>query len=366
MRRGFVLVATAAALAALAAGAARAKVPESAFNRNPYPAEEGPVQVFILAGQSNMQGQASLRTLEYLVYNEATAPEFEHLKDRDGRWVERRDVWVWTSDGGRHGNLRPGFGASEWRFGPELGFGWVVGERLKKQVLLIKTCWGGKSVRRDFLSPSSPLPSDEELRKELEQARKRKPETTLEDVKARYGFYYRKMLEHTRDVLDRLPDLFPGYKKEQGYRLAGFVFFQGWNDMVNGKQRAENYARYSERLANLVRDLRKDLAAPDLPAVIGELGVGGPAKRGPFQAAQKKAAQMLSRAAFVETAQFWEPEVEKMVNEGVWKGPDWPRFYNVGTDRGYHYLGSGRIYYRIGRALGEAMLNLLEAKPAEK
>ena len=48
-----------------------AKVPESAFNQDPWPmAKEGPVKVFILAGQSNMQGHAALRTLEYLIYNE--------------------------------------------------------------------------------------------------------------------------------------------------------------------------------------------------------------------------------------------------------------------------------------------------------
>ena len=52
------------------------KVPESAFDGDPWPmATEGPVKVFILAGQSNMQGHAALRTLEYLVYNEETAGE---------------------------------------------------------------------------------------------------------------------------------------------------------------------------------------------------------------------------------------------------------------------------------------------------
>jgi len=350
--------------AAALAGAAAAKVPESAFNRNPYPAEEGPVQVFILAGQSNMEGRGSLRNLEYLIYNEETAPAYEHLKDSKGDWVERRDVWVWTTNGERAGNLKPGFGVSEWKFGPELGFGWTVGPALARQVLLIKTCWGGKSVKRDFLSPSSPMPSDDVLQADLERARKKKPETTLDDLKARYGLYYRKMIEHVRDVLGRLPDLFPDRKrKDYSYELAGLVWFQGWNDMVDGSQRAEQYAQYGPRLANMVRDLRKDLGVPNLPAVIGELGAGGPGKHPEFRAAQKAAADALDRAAFVETARFWEPEVEKMVNEGVWKGPEWPRFYNVGSDRGYHYLGSGKMMYRMGQAFGQGMLKLLEIKP---
>jgi len=350
------------ALLTVLTAAATAKVPESAFEKNPYPAEKGPVQVFILSGQSNMEGQAALRTLEYLVYNEATAREYEHLKDRWGDWVPRNDVWVWTTNGERHGSLVPGFGQSEQKMGPELGFGWTVGPAVDRQVLLIKTCWGGKSVRRDFLSPSSEMPSDEILQQELERARKKKPDTTMEDIKARYGLYYRKMIEHVRDVLGRLPDLFPKYDKEKGYELAGFVFFQGWNDMCDGEQRDEKYATFVPRLAAMVRDVRKDLQAPNLPAVIGELGAGGPDAHPEFRAAQKKAAERLDRAVFVPTAQFWEPEVEKMVNDGVWKGPDWPRFYNIGSERGYHYLGSGRIYYKMGQAFGEAMLKLLEKK----
>ena len=44
-----------------------------------------------------------------------------------------------------------------------------------EQVLLIKTCWGGRSVRRDFLPPSAEMPSAEELEKGLENARKKAP-----------------------------------------------------------------------------------------------------------------------------------------------------------------------------------------------
>src|SRR6478735_1420152 len=55
-------------LAAVLPAAASAQTPASAFNRDPWPAaKEGPIKVFILAGQSNMQGQASLRNLEYLI-----------------------------------------------------------------------------------------------------------------------------------------------------------------------------------------------------------------------------------------------------------------------------------------------------------
>jgi hypothetical protein len=352
-------VSTAWIVLLIAAGAA-ARTPESAFDRDPWPmAAQGPVKVFLLAGQSNMQGQASLRTLEYLIYNPETAADYQHWKDRDGGWTERRDVWVWTTDGRRSGNLKPGFGAGEMKIGPELGFGWVVGQHLDEQVLLIKTCWGGRSVRRDFLPPGAEMPSDDALQKELENARTRNPNATLEEIRANYGRAYRDMIAHVEDVLGNLKEHFPQYDEKRGYELAGFVFFQGWNDMVDGQQRAEKYVNYTERLAQLIRDVRKDLKAPNLPVVIGELGAS---ERGDFQAAQAAAAELpefRGNVRFVKTRDFWEPEVEKLANENVWRGPDWVRFYNVGSDRGYHYLGSARIYYRIGTAFGEAMIELL-------
>ncbi len=345
---------------------APAQVPESAFNRDPWPvAKKGPVKVFVLAGQSNMQGHASLRTLEYLIYNEETAAEYQHWKDRDGRWTERRDVWIWTSDGERSGNLRPGFGANEVKLGPELGFGWVVGKHFDEQVLLIKTCWGGRSVKRDFLPPGADMPPAEELEKELERARKRDPEATLDDIRARYGKAYRDMIAHVKDVLGNLKKHFPAYDEKRGHELAGWVFFQGWNDMVDGSQRGEKYAGFTRRLAQLIRDVRRDLGRPDLPVVIGELGANG--KRGDFQKAQESATQLpefAGNVAFVKTCEFWEPDVAELVQKGVWRGPDWVKFYNVGSDRGYHYLGSARIYTRIGTALGRAMVELDGTKPA--
>ena len=81
-----------------------------------------------------MQGHAALRTLEYLIYNEETAPEYQQWKDRWGDWYERSDVWIWTTDGSRYGSLKPGFGQSEKKLGPELGFGWVIGEHMSEQV----------------------------------------------------------------------------------------------------------------------------------------------------------------------------------------------------------------------------------------
>ena len=56
------------------------------------------------------------------------------------------------------------------------------------------------------------------------------------------------------------------------------------------------------------------------------------------------------------TRQFCQPEVNKRDRSGVCKEKDWVSFYNVGSERGYHYLGSAEIYSKIGKAMGVSML----------
>ncbi len=54
---------------------------------------KGPLKVFILAGQSNMEGKAVAGTLEPVLADPKEAPKFKHLKT-DGKWTVRDDVWV--------------------------------------------------------------------------------------------------------------------------------------------------------------------------------------------------------------------------------------------------------------------------------
>jgi hypothetical protein len=204
----------------------------------------GPVKVFILAGQSNMEGQAvadldgkdyneGKGTLAFLLRDPAKAPLLAHLRDAEGRWTVRLDVWVsyqiengprktgpltlgFTSYGGRH------------HFGPELAFGHVAGDRLPNQVLLIKTAWGGKSLYKDFRPPSSG---------------------------GAVGPYYTKMLAEVRAALASLATDFPAYDGS-GWELAGLVWYHGWNDVCEPKTAVPEYER---NLVNLINDVRKDL-----------------------------------------------------------------------------------------------------------
>jgi alpha-galactosidase len=312
-----------------------------------------PVKVFILAGQSNMEGKAKVSLLEYQATQPATRNLFAPLR-KDGKWVERQDVWIKFLD--RKGNLTVGYGSPHC-IGPELGFGMVVGDRYAEQVLLIKTAWGGRSLFRDFRPPGAGLPPAEVLDKMLAEQKKREPETAADDVKKQFGASYREMLKEVNDTLADLKAHFPGYTG-QGYELAGFVWFQGWNDMIDPGATAE----YAANLTHFIRDVRRDLKAPGLPFVIGQMGVDGPnpgegiKKFKAAQAAAAEAAEFKGNVALVKTDAFWDAEAEAVYKKG-WREhlEEWNK---VGSDHPYHYLGSVKTMYRIGTAFGEAMLDL--------
>src|SRR4029077_12598698 len=183
----------------------------------------------------------------------ATRDLFKHLK-KDGKWIERPDVWVRYH--AEKGNLTVGYGSAQ-RIGPELEFGNVVGDRYDEQVLLIKTAWGGRSLYRDFRSPSAGLPPQAVLDKMLADQKKKKPATTLDDIKKEFGASYREMLDDVQSTLANLKTHFPAYAG-QGYEIAGFIWLQGWNDMIN----ADYTAEYTANLTHFIRDVRKDLKVP--------------------------------------------------------------------------------------------------------
>ena len=105
------------------------------------------LKVFLLAGQSNMQGYGIISASKDEDLDHAAKNDFKYLKDADGKWVERKDVWYYEKDGDRVCNLKINLGATSKRFGPkvgpELAFGHEMGKHFDEQVLLIKCAWGG-------------------------------------------------------------------------------------------------------------------------------------------------------------------------------------------------------------------------------
>ncbi len=322
----------------------------------------GKVKVFILAGQSNMEGKAKMSLLEYQAEKPETRDFFKHLK-KDGKWVVRDDAWINFLN--RRGNLTVGFGSPKC-IGPELEFGNTIADHFQEQVLIIKTAWGGKSLGRDFRPPSSPLPSDEKLKQILlqtnERNKKRKiPQITLDDVKDMHGKYYRLMMQEISTTLRQLKTRFPQYEG-QGYEIAGFVWFQGWNDMFDPVFRAG----YGKHMANFTRDVRKDLNAADLPFVIGQMGQNGPDGTGDnmqmikdAQASTETIAEFKGNVKVVRTDVLWDRKAAALVKNWRDHIDQWNK---VGSDYGYHYLGSAITFSKIGRAFGEAMLELMGAK----
>jgi len=288
------------------------------------PAKE-PVKVFILAGQSNMEGAGAIRGnlernqgkggLEYLVKDPKTADRFAHLVDENGDWVERDDVWIWYL--GRKGPLSVGFGSNASRIGPELQFGHVVGDACDAQVLLIKTAWGGKSLAKDFRPPSSG---------------------------SEVGPYYTEMIQHIKNVLANLKEEFPAYQG-QGYEIAGFGWHQGWNDGCSHDAVAE----YETNMVNFIRDVRKDLGVKDMPFVIANSGFGGRGQKidrrlgiMQAQAAAANHPDFEGTAACVETRDFFRP------------ADDSP------SRHGFHWNCNAETYFLIGDALGKALLELMK------
>lgn len=307
----------------------------SALNLQAADPAASPVQIFILAGQSNMEGQAvadltgkdyngGRGTLATLLEQPKHVARMGHLRSDDGKWIVRPDVWVRYQRENRPllvGPLSMGFSVygDPHHFGPELQFGHVVGDHFSNQVMLIKTAWGGKSLYEDFRPPSSG---------------------------GTVGPYYKKMLAEVHEALKQLGKEFPAYRGSSGYQLAGFVWYQGWNDGVNPKTAVPEYAA---NLANLIRDVRKDLQAPKLPVVIGELTgawVEAPPEWEQLRNAQASVAvrpEFAGTVAFASTRNF------------VRKPEESPN-----PTHGHHEFGNAETYFLVGDSLGKAMLSLLK------
>ena len=326
-------------------------------------AAAGPVSVFILAGQSNMEGKAQVRLLDHQITAPETAELFAHFRDGDA-YAVRNDVFIDYL--GRRGGLTVGYGSPD-RIGVELEFGHVVGNALDRPVLLIKTAWGGKSLARDFRPPSAGLPSEsvleEILAKTNEGNRKQnRPEISIDDVRDSYGHYYREMMREIEATLGELDDRFPQLAGRET-ELAGFVWFQGWNDQYHSYE-----AEYAENMRHFINDVRTDLNAPKLPFVIGVMGqnMSKPPST-PMRAIQDAQLSMQDLPEFrgnvasVRTDVLVDTRAEALYPEWKERQDEWDL---LGSDHPYHYLGSAVWFTRMGGAFGDAMLKLIDARNA--
>ena len=293
-------------------------------------APKQPLKVFILAGQSNMQGHAHVRTFEHIGMDPKTVPMLNAMQGENGKPRVCKDVWIssiGSSESEKTGRLTAGFGAEKNgpKIGPELTFGIYAQKKLSQPILIIKTAWGGKSIHTDFRPPSAgPYEFNENQLAQLKKQGKDIDEAKAARAKAT-GHYYGLMMEHVTKVLADIKRVYPNYDEKQGYELAGFVWFQGWNDMVDSgvypnRYQPGGYDDYSKVLTHFIRDVRKDLKAPELPFVIGVMGAGGPiAKYTPAQKRYAKVHQYF-RDAMAAPAKFpeFKGNVTAVLTENYW------------------------------------------------
>ncbi len=373
-----------------------------------------PLQIYILAGQSNMQGHAHVRTIEHIGMDPVTKPLLAEMQNADGSYRVLDRVWIssiGSADTEQIGKLTTGFGASQNgpKIGPEYTFGITMEKSLDGRILLIKTAWGGKSLNTDFRSPSAgPYVFNESQLENFKKQNKDIAAIQAEKKKAT-GVYYHLMVDHVKHVLSDIKRVVPSYDSSQGYELAGFAWFQGWNDMVDGstypnRDKTGGYDAYSQAMTHFIRDVRKDLNAPNLPFVIGVLGVNGPVSEyGPEQqryksihqnfrdamAAPIKLPEFQGNVSAVLTEKYWDRELsaakakeneikqtakrlanerklkpseektlfEKMRNEGLTERERLVMEKGI-SNLEFHYLGSAKILGGIGKGLAEALIDL--------
>jgi hypothetical protein len=389
----------------------------SAFAAGAPDADRVLLKVFILAGDSAMQGHAHVGSFDLMGLDPKSAPMLKKMRGEDGGPIVSERVRISsigcaedeTSE--QTGKLSAGFGVAKDgpNIGPEFTFGIRMQELLDQPVLIIKTAWDGKNLFQDFRPPGAgvpPLTGDE-----LESFRAEG--TDVAEVTqmrtAASGRYYRMMIDHVKHVLADPGRVHPDYDPEQGYELAGFIWFQGWSDMnlqraYPNRGQPGGFENYSETLAHLIRDVRRELSAPELPFVIGVTGVGGPvgdyppeawrqaAIAGEFRKAMAATTEMpgfKGNVVAVATDGFWEPELLELMDrdhqlrktlsaellggETAWDDRATllaqrraavftPQELEIVTKNpaipGFHYLGSAKIMGRIGFAFADAAFPL--------
>jgi hypothetical protein len=279
--------------------------------------------------------------------------KFKHLVDGQGKWVSRDDVWYkGVVTAGANQWLSVGCGAGANNIGPELGFGWVLGDYHAEPVLILKASQGNRSLGWDYLPPGSERfeYTDSQGKTWVYAGYKDSPNNwekgaTPKPIDWYAGKQYDDCFGAAKEVLANFDKNFPMWKG-RGYEIAGFAWWQGHKDQ------SEPYAsRYEQNLVHLIKTLRKEFDAPKAPFVVATIGFDGWELGGAgltVANAQlavgdpKKHPEFVGNVKSVETRDFWRKAEESPTNQG------------------FHYNQNAETYYLVGDAMGAAMVKLLE------
>ncbi len=317
-------------------------------NHNRLVAKEKPVKVYIMMGQSNMIGFGRIQpdtvkgTLSYLCLKEG---KYSHLLDNNGGWVERKDVWyVQATVGQRQHWLQA---KEEIRhIGPELQFGHIMGEYHDEMVLVIKAAQGNRSLGWDILPPGSKRFAYEG--RTFAGYRDSTPSWIEGQPKKPVNWYAGKQYDdYVRDihqVLDNLQKFFPDYRN-QGYEIAGFVWWQGHKD-----QNPAHASRYELNLVKLIKSIRNEFEVPDAPFVLATIAFEGWNLAGSGLSVANaqiavsgeggKYPEFAGNVKTVEVRDFWRDKADSP------------------SAADYHYNHNAETHIEVGDKLGKAMVEL--------
>lgn len=284
------------------------------------------VRVFVLAGQSNMEGFGIIEDPE----NDPGSLIDVIQNDVDGDWSEIGEVGNWNSLEGAslyfaingdtiRTNVTVGQGNNPNLIGAELMFAHKLDEYYDDPVLIIKTAWGGANLAVDFRPPSAG---------------------------GETGEFYNLMIQIVQDVTHNLATEFPDIGVSD-FEISGFVWFQGWNDGASDSFLDE----YESNLSHLVNDVRNDLGTSDLPVIIANSGQGG----------------------FEPSSDLWVRNMQNIVsvaqenvgcNDSIYGGKvgfvETKQYYLDSSvspqDAIHHYNNNALTYLNIGKAIGNKMI----------
>jgi len=319
----------------------------------------GPVQVYILMGQSNMLGEGNIAgdkngTLQYAVQTEGKYPYLWDAKNKKYATSETvRNVFIMGSGNSsfessklEHNEFMTVTGKT---IGPELGIGWALGEYSKDPTMTLKACIGNRALGWDLLPPGSKQWDYTDSKGTTytyagyhDTPEKWEKGTTPKPVNWMAGVQYDGDTNRTSIILKDLPTYYPGATQ---YEVAGFFWWQGNRDKFD----AGLSERYELNLVQLIKTLRKQFNAPNAKFVTASLGETVKGSTG-------NDGKILDAMLNVDGTSGKYPEFKGNV-AAVYSHP-----YSMGSSSSAHYGKNAETYMNVGQAMGAAMVNLLKGK----
>ena len=276
----------------------------------------GRTKVFILSGQSNMEGYGWVDTL-------ADTPAYDDYPDSFDR------IKMYSAIYGANALtvdevVKPGGNNSRPNFGPELGIALELSEQFPDENLIfIKVAWGGTSIEKHWLNNQK-----------------------VDGFNIGVYSWFVKRVHDAVAQLDR-----------DNIELSGMIWMQGEGDTDD--EALAN--RYKTNLINFGKKVRKETGfgvppLTNLPFAYGKIQNAVPwAHGGTVQRMQQAAQSSIDNSIFTTAtadadATVWPRDVNQTVPESV------PTKPALGYNK-CHYDTSGALH--VGEALGEAMVYLI-------